>query len=97
MANSNDRGRSVSLGCGTLIIIALIVLIFSNNAPEKLDDGIQTLQQQVEAQSNELREIRRALQHIEDHMDIQFPIDELPAEKPTPDETATPSEDAETE
>lgn len=94
MANGNSRGRSVSLGCGTLIIIALIVLLFSSTASQRLSEQVEDLQQQVETQTNELREIRRSLQHIEEHLDLQFPIDELPAEKPIPGEAATSPEDA---
>jgi hypothetical protein len=62
MADEN-RNHHVSLGCGTLILIAVIVLIFSNRrSPTELDQSVKALREEVsdlkrsvEAQTAEIR------------------------------------------
>ncbi len=53
MAEDN-RGQAVSLGCGTLIVIALIVLLFSNR-------GQDELKREIGALRNEIGELRKAV------------------------------------
>ena len=50
---NEPRGSQVSLGCGTLILIALIVIIFSggndnSDAIESLRTEIQSLEQKID-------------------------------------------------
>ena len=67
MADEN-RTQQVSLGCGTLILIALIVLIFSGRIPENLDRDIkalrtdvQELKKAIDDQADEIRELQQQL------------------------------------
>jgi Sec-independent protein translocase protein TatA len=67
MADEN-RTQQVSLGCGTLILIALIVLIFSGRIPENLDRDIkalrtdvQELKKSIDDQADEIRELQQQL------------------------------------
>ena len=57
--------NTVSLGCGTLILIALIVLIFGRGSTNELEREIRSLQTSVgelktavQAQSAEIRALR---------------------------------------
>ena len=71
MADSNNK---VSLGCGTFILIALIVLIFGNttrnmdkklnNQIEDLSSEIATLKSNLAKQADTLTEIKQALDEL---------------------------------
>lgn len=76
---SDDRStQTVSLGCGTLILIALIVLIFGRGDTEALErevrglrsdvaqlsTGIEDLKAAVERQSEELNGVERAVEQL---------------------------------
>jgi Sec-independent protein translocase protein TatA len=67
MADEN-RTQQVSLGCGTLILIGLIVLIFSGRVPENLDRDIkalrtdvQELKKSIDDQTNEIQSLQQKL------------------------------------
>jgi hypothetical protein len=64
--------QTVNLGCGTLIVIALIVLIFSNQDRSgeisrmgdqlgKLESRVAQLQSTIEDQTREIATLRRQL------------------------------------
>lgn len=60
------KGQEVSLGCGTLVLIALIVLIFSNRGGRQdelraLEREIDALRKSVDAQTAEIRRLRDRL------------------------------------
>jgi outer membrane murein-binding lipoprotein Lpp len=71
-----ENSQKVGLGCGTFILIAIIVLIFGNAGNEELSQDIQQLRQQVsdltssvqqlesklEGQSEQLKGIRQLLE-----------------------------------
>jgi cell division protein FtsB len=66
----NSRSQTVSLGCGTLILIALIVLIFSNRGVDDLEREIKqmhteigALKQSVDAQTKQIQLLRDELGH----------------------------------
>jgi Sec-independent protein translocase protein TatA len=68
---SDDRSSQVSLGCGTLILIALIILIFSGGRNEEvrrevrnLDWAIRELKTAVEAQADEIKTLRQTLEAV---------------------------------
>jgi hypothetical protein len=58
-------GQEVSLGCGTLVLIALIVLIFSGRGTDDLTREVRRLRSEIgdlkkaiETQSTEIRQLR---------------------------------------
>lgn len=64
-----ERNQKVSLGCGSLILIALIVLILGNaNQGElqerikRLDDDVRRLESSIQLQTKEIRELKKALE-----------------------------------
>lgn len=63
-----DSNNKVSLGCGTLILIALIVMFFSNSG----DDNEQL--------TREIREVRKKISHLESEINITVDLEELKAE-----------------
>jgi hypothetical protein len=67
MADEN-RTQQVSLGCGTLILIALIVLIFSGRGNDEIEREVQGLRTEVsdlrksiDAQTSEIKRLRQKL------------------------------------
>jgi hypothetical protein len=68
-----NQDNKVSLGCGTLILIALIVLIFGNHGGEdlvpqvrqlkdsvqRLESKIGNLEMKIDAQSRDIEALRR--------------------------------------
>ncbi len=74
-ANVNQK---VSLGCGTLLLIALIVVIFSNSGTRGLDSEVKKLNQQVQAlqsqmnlQTQTLRSMNATLADIRTRLNSQ--------------------------
>jgi hypothetical protein len=60
MVQQYVRGQEVSLGCGTLILIALIVAIFSNGGGHQVDTA--TLM-------NKLNDVERDIKQLQQKMD----------------------------
>lgn len=65
MADDN-RTQQVNLGCGTLILIALIVLIFSGRGDlEREVQGLRSevgdLKKSIEAQTSEIKQLQQKL------------------------------------
>ncbi len=68
---TSDRYPPASLGCGTLIIIALIVAIFSNARAQNTAEALTSLRNQVEelkksvdAQSEQVRDLKKLIQGL---------------------------------
>ena len=59
--NQNDK---VSLGCGTLILIVLIVMIFGNM-------GSNNLEPQIHSLNNSIRDLERKTAKLESKIDQQ--------------------------
>jgi hypothetical protein len=64
MAEGN-RNEQVSLGCGTLILIALIVIFFSGRGVDDLEREVHglraevaELKQSIEAQTNQIKQLQ---------------------------------------
>jgi len=57
-----DNNQKASLGCGTLILIAIIVLIFGNAGNEELSQDMQQLRQQVSGLNTSVQQLEAALQ-----------------------------------
>lgn len=55
MADDNNRGQAVSLGCGTLILIALIVMFFSNRGDDDVKHELRGLRDEVKREIRGLR------------------------------------------
>jgi len=70
MADAN-RSQQVSLGCGTLILIALIVLIFSGRGGDEvkreiqsLDSTVQQMKSAIDMQSDQIKALRQTLEDM---------------------------------
>ena len=70
-AKPKSEVPSVSLGCGTLIFIAIIVSLFSRPDTDKLESEMSRLQDSVEkmrqAVSAQTREIQKLRYQFEEH------------------------------
>ena len=68
-----EKERKMTLGCGTLILIALIVLIFGNVSVDRttkqviqLRQEVQTLRGMVSSQGDEIKEMRKDIRKLLD-------------------------------
>jgi septal ring factor EnvC (AmiA/AmiB activator) len=66
-----DNNTKASLGCGSLILIAIIVLIFSNGKNDEMEvelrgarTSIKSLESEIEAQSDTLSRIEDELKKL---------------------------------
>jgi len=59
-----DRQTVASLGCGTLIIIALIVLFFSGGDTTRLEQQVAELQDQVETMQRQQEDTHRLVETL---------------------------------
>ena len=65
MSDYEENRRNVaSLGCGTLILIALIVLFFSGGDTTQLENEVASLRQEVEALRAEQAETHRLIETL---------------------------------
>jgi cell division protein FtsL len=69
---SSNRTQTINLGCGTLILIALIVAIFSNSGSKDVERGlddlrrdVQELKKSIDAQSQQIRDLHDVLKKRE--------------------------------
>jgi cell division protein FtsL len=63
-----DRAQTINLGCGTLILIAIIVAIFSNSGSRDVDslrNDVRELKKSIEAQSRQIRDLHDMLKKRE--------------------------------
>lgn len=80
-----DNQQRVSLGCGTLILIALIVMIFSNAGNQEVSSlrtEIQQLTGEVQRQSRAIESLERAVRESREGLK---PEAEPPAAPPSPE------------
>ncbi len=71
MTEHPNKNNPVTLGCGTLILIGLIVLIFGNNGTQELDRKIDQLNKDVQElktlnqqQNEELRQLKNMVETL---------------------------------
>ncbi len=57
-----ENSQKANLGCGTLILIAIIVLIFGNAGNEEMSQDMQQLRQQVSGLNTSVQQLETALQ-----------------------------------
>jgi peptidoglycan hydrolase CwlO-like protein len=69
MANDTPMQQQATLGCGSLILIALIVIIFSQSGAKELEKDVKALsgevksmKQSVEMQSTQIKELRESIE-----------------------------------
>ncbi len=65
---SSERTQTINLGCGTLILIAVIVAIFSNSGSKYVDslrDDVRELKKSIDAQSQQIRGLHDMLKKRE--------------------------------
>jgi hypothetical protein len=67
-----DRTQTVNLGCGTLILLALIVMFFSNSGSRDVDGElgslratVEALKKSVDAQTEQIRGLQDLLKKRE--------------------------------
>lgn len=53
-----DKNQNVSLGCGTLILIALIVMIFGGDQNNNLSREVLVIQNELLSQTQEIRALK---------------------------------------
>ncbi len=70
-SGSGEKSQQVSLGCGTLILIAIIVAGFSNpgfheleSDVSKLQESVDQIQQTLKSQTESMMEIRNMIEAI---------------------------------
>jgi hypothetical protein len=56
-----DNSQKVGLGCGTFILIAIIVLIFGNAGNEELSQDIRQLRQEVSDLTSSVQQLESKL------------------------------------
>ena len=78
---TDDRHtQTVSLGCGTLILIALIVLIFGGSDTDKLEREVRSLQTGITQLSGEVKSLQGMLeQQSTDLSALRRAVEELAA------------------
>jgi len=62
--NSDNRNQVASLGCGTLILIALIVIFFGGSDTEQLQTDVANLREDVAALRDQQAESHRLLETL---------------------------------
>jgi chaperonin cofactor prefoldin len=60
--------RSVQLGCGTLLIILLIVAFFGNRGLDDLEDRLTALDAKVDALQREVRGLRASVEKLREEV-----------------------------
>ena len=63
--DNDRRTQTVSLGCGTLILIALIVLIFGRGDTDKLEREVRDLKSEVTQLREDVAEQTAVLKRLE--------------------------------
>ena len=77
-----ESHRSVQLGCGTLVIIVIIVVVFGNVAAQDLQRDMNSLRNEMRA----LRDSVRVLQQtVEELREAVAPAQGAAEEAPTPE------------
>ncbi len=70
-----STNQKVGLGCGTLILIALIVMIFSNSGTRGLDGQIRDLNREVQSlrsqMDDQIRRLTRKVNDLESQLNLQ--------------------------
>lgn len=64
------EGQEVSLGCGTLILIALIVLIFGRGGTEDLEREVRGLRSEVGELKNAVEAQTGQIKTLQDRLDM---------------------------
>ncbi|MHC4134064.1 MAG: hypothetical protein ACYTDU_12595 [Planctomycetota bacterium] len=60
--------RSVQLGCGTLLIILLIVIFFGNRGLDDLGDRLTKLDTKVDVLQQELQGLRTSIERLREEV-----------------------------
>lgn len=63
-----DNNTKASLGCGSLILIAIIVLIFSNGKNEEMENQLRGAQTSIKNLESEIETQSDTLSRIEDEL-----------------------------
>jgi hypothetical protein len=85
MAETN-HSQTVSLGCGTLILIAIIVAIFSGNDSDNIEREVRQLKAEVEVMRKAMERQTQAIRSLRER------LDQPPAEPPAATPERPPAE-----
>ena len=67
-----DKGQKATLGCGTLVLIALIVIIFGNMGGKDAADQVRGLRSDVQKLEKTVTAQTRQIQLLEQRMTSQL-------------------------
>ncbi len=93
---STDHTQKATLGCGTLILIAIIVAIFSNSGHEvdgeldNLRNDVRELKKSIDAQSQQIRELHDMLKKREPAAKVAEAVPKNPFELDEPQKKSQP-------
>jgi hypothetical protein len=76
-----DSNQKSTLGCGTLILIALIVLIFGNASSHECADEVKRLSQDIKALQTTVSTQTQAIKRLENEMSQALEHNKMPPEK----------------
>jgi hypothetical protein len=63
-----DKNQKTTLGCGTLILIALIVMIFGNMSGHEATEEIKKLSQEVQTLRSTVSDQTKAIKKLEESL-----------------------------
>lgn len=67
----NNQSQQVSLGCGTLILIALIVIFFSNQGVDDLEREVRRLRSEVAELKTLVEDQTKQIKLLQEKLDKQ--------------------------
>lgn len=60
----NGNSNGVTLGCGSLILIALIVIIFSGGSSKEVKEEVKKLQAQVQTLQTDVKALQKSVDDL---------------------------------
>ena len=64
----SSSSSTASLGCGTLILIALIVMMFGNRGNDELKRSVNEANDQLRRQSSQIRSLERKIDALREEL-----------------------------
>ena len=64
MQNDTANDQKATLGCGSLILIALIVIIVSKGRSEEIEKDLQRIESKIDQQGREIASLRQKVEQL---------------------------------